>query len=177
MAIALFAGTLLVLAGFAAHHGYMQLHRVIGVALIGGFLGDQIYFWLGKRHGRWVMARFPGLVPVCGRANELIARYHEMLIVGVRFLYGLRTVGPMALGMSPVKVWRFMLFNALGAAIWATGIGCAGYLFGQALEVPQKIPSIGSCKMSLHGVSRRRNPSPCSSMTSRAGCGVRCLSR
>jgi len=139
--VALFAGTLLegetllVMAGFAAHQGYMQLHWVIVVALIGGFLGDQVYFWLGKRHGSWVISRFPGLVPVFERTNELIVRHHEMLIVGVRFLYGLRTVGPIAFGMSPLKPWRFMLFNALGAAIWATGIGCAGYLFGQALEL------------------------------------------
>lgn len=139
--VALFAGTLLegetllILAGFAAHQGHLQLHWVISIALLGGFLGDQIYFWLGKRHGAWVMSRFPGLVPVFERANALIERYHEVLIVGVRFLYGLRTVGPMAFGMSTVPVWRFMLFNALGATIWATGIGGAGYLFGQALEL------------------------------------------
>jgi membrane protein DedA with SNARE-associated domain len=139
--VALFAGallegeTLLVLAGFAAHQGYLQLHWVIGIALLGGFLGDQIYFWLGKRHGAWVMSRFPQLVPVFERANELIKRHHEVLIVGVRFLYGLRTVGPMAFGMSTVPVWRFMLFNVLGATIWAAGIGCAGYMFGQALEL------------------------------------------
>lgn len=138
---ALFVGTLLegetllILAGFAAHQGYLQLHWVIAVALLGGFLGDQIYFWLGRRHGPWVLARFPRLVPVFERANVLIARYHEVLIVGIRFMYGFRTVGPIALGMSPVPGWRFVLFNALGAAIWATGIGTAGYLFGQVLEL------------------------------------------
>ena len=138
---ALFVGTLLegetllILAGFAAHQGYLQLHWVIIIALLGGFLGDQIFFWLGKRHGGWVMSRFPGLVPVFERANTLIERYHEVLIVGVRFLYGLRTVGPMAFGMSTVPVWRFMLFNLLGAAIWALAIGAAGYLFGHAMEL------------------------------------------
>jgi len=127
--------TLLILAGFAAHQGYLQLHWVMLIALLGGFLGDQIYFWLGRRHGSWVLSRFPRLVPVFERANALVERYHEVLIVGIRFLYGLRTVGPMALGMSAVPAWRFVLFNALGAAIWAVGIGGAGYLFGQALEL------------------------------------------
>jgi membrane protein DedA with SNARE-associated domain len=81
------------------------------------------------------LSRFPRLIPVFKRANVMIERYHELLIVGVRFLYGLRTVGPMALGMSAVPGWRFVLFNALGAVIWAVGIGGAGYLFGQALEL------------------------------------------
>lgn len=127
--------TLLILAGFAAHQGHLQLHWVIGIALLGGFLGDQIYFWLGRRHGGWVLSHFPQLAPVFERTNSLIERYHEVLIVGVRFLYGLRTVGPMAFGMSAVPAWRFVLFNALGATIWAAGIGGAGYLFGQAMEL------------------------------------------
>ena len=138
---ALFAGTLLegetvlVLAGFAAYQGYLQLHWVILTAMLGGFLGDQIYFWLGRRHSAWVLSHFPRLLPVFERANVLIERYHEVLIVGIRFLYGFRTVGPMALGMSVVVAWRFMLFNALGAVIWAIGIGAAGYLFGNALAL------------------------------------------
>jgi membrane protein DedA with SNARE-associated domain len=127
--------TLLVLAGFAAQQGYMQLHWVIVIAMFGGFIGDQCYFWLGRRHGPWVLSHFPRLVPVFDRANVLIERYHEVIIVGIRFLYGLRTVGPMALGMSEVLAWRFILFNALGAVIWAIAIGSAGYLFGQALAL------------------------------------------
>ncbi len=138
---ALFAGaliegeTVLLLAGFAAHQGYLQLHWVMLVALLGGFTGDQLYFWLGRRHGAWVLCRFPRMVPLFERANTLIARYHELIIVGMRFAYGLRTVGPIALGMSAVAGWRFLLFNALGASIWAVAIGGAGYLFGHALEL------------------------------------------
>jgi membrane protein DedA with SNARE-associated domain len=139
--VALFAGTLLegetmlILAGFAAHQGYLQLHWVMVIAMLGGFLGDQFYFWLGRWRGAWVLSHFPRLVPVFERTNALIGRYHEVLIVGIRFLYGLRTVGPLAFGMSAVRAWRFMLFNALGATIWAVGIGGAGYLFGQAIEL------------------------------------------
>lgn len=139
--LALFAGallegeTVLILAGFAAHQGYLQLHWVMLVAMLGGFTGDQLYFWLGRRHGDWVLSRFPRLVPVFERASVLIARYHEVLIVGIRFLYGLRTVGPIALGMSSVLPWRFLIFNALGALIWAVAIGGAGYLFGNVLEL------------------------------------------
>lgn len=139
--VALFAGallegeTVLILAGFAAHQGYLQLHWVMLVAMLGGFAGDQFYFWMGRRHGAWVLSRFPRLVPVFDRANVLIERYHEVLIVGIRFLYGLRTVGPMALGMSVVPAWRFVLFNALGAVIWSVAIGGAAYLFGDALEL------------------------------------------
>jgi membrane protein DedA with SNARE-associated domain len=139
--VALFAGTLLegetflILAGFAAHQGYLQLHWVITIALLGGFLGDQFYFWLGRWRAAWVWSRFRRFSPVFDRANRLMDRYHEVLIVAIRFLYGLRTVGPMAFGMGKVPAWRFAFFNALGAAIWAVVIGGAGFLFGQAMKL------------------------------------------
>jgi len=82
-----------------------------------------------------VLSRFTRFSPIFERTNALIERYHEVLIVAIRFLYGLRTVGPMAFGMSAVPVWRFALFNALGATIWAVVIGGAGFLFGQALDL------------------------------------------
>jgi membrane protein DedA with SNARE-associated domain len=139
--VALFVGTLLegetflILAGFAAHQGYLQLHWVIAIAMLGGFLGDQSYFLLGRWRAAWVLSRFKRFVPVFERANALIDLYHEVLIVAIRFLYGLRTVGPMAFGMSKVPAWRFAFFNALGAAIWSMVIGGAGFLFGQVLEL------------------------------------------
>lgn len=139
--VALFVGTLLegetvlILAGFAAHQGYLQLDWVIVTALAGGFCGDQFYFWLGRRHGTWVLSRYPKFVPLLARVNVLIERYHEVLIVAVRFLYGLRTIGPLAFGMSHVQAWRFGLFNMLGAAVWAAGVGGAGFLFGRVMKL------------------------------------------
>ena len=52
-----FGGTLLegesvlLLAGFAAHRGLLELHTVIGVAIFGSFLGDQLLFFLGRYQG------------------------------------------------------------------------------------------------------------------------------
>lgn len=53
----------------------------------------------------------------------------------IEFLYGLRTVAPFAMGMSPVRTVKFVLLNALGAMVWAIAVGTGGYLFGNALEV------------------------------------------
>ena len=139
--VALFAGallegeTFLILAGFAAHQGYLQLHWVFAIAMLGGFLGDQSYFFLGRWRAAWVMSRFKRFAPVFERVNAMMERHHEVLIVAMRFLYGMRSIGPMAFGMSSMPAWRFVLFNALGATIWALAIGYAGYLFGQVLEL------------------------------------------
>jgi membrane protein DedA with SNARE-associated domain len=127
--------TILVMAGFAAHRGYLDLYWVIGVATFGSFLGDQLYFYLGARYGWRILNRYPRFKPRALRVQALLDRYHLPLILGIRFLYGLRIVGPFAIGMSSVSRIRFFILNLLGAIAWAALIGGAGYLFGYALEL------------------------------------------
>ncbi len=125
--------TFVVLAGFAAHRGYLSLPAVILVAGVLNFGWDQFYFWLGRRHGRWLLVRFPVLRKKSARVLALLERYPLPLIVGVRFLYGLRIAGPIAIGLSAVPWPRFLALNLMGAMLWAVVFSVLGYLFGQAV--------------------------------------------
>lgn len=127
--------TILVLAGFAAYQGYLSLSTVVALAFCGGAIGDQIYFFLGRRHGKALLRRFPRLSGTAQRVNRLLMRFHEGLIIGVRFMYGVRILGPIVIGMSEVPAWRFVLFNAIGAALWAVTITSLGFVFGHALQL------------------------------------------
>lgn len=126
--------TLLILAGFAAHRGYLNGGAVLAIAAAAGFAGDQIYFWLGRRHGPAILSRWPSLAAQSARVDRLVARYHVGVIVGIRFAYGLRVAGPVLLGASNLSAIRFVVFNALGAVLWAALVGGAGWVFGQAAE-------------------------------------------
>lgn len=126
--------TILILAGFAAHQGYLSLPTTLAIAFLGGVLGDQAFFWLGRLWGQPLLDRIPRSAPRVRRMHELLDRYHAPIIVGVRFMYGLRILGPIVIGTSSVEAWRFALFNVIGAAIWAPLIGGLGYMFGQALK-------------------------------------------
>jgi membrane protein DedA with SNARE-associated domain len=126
--------TLLILGGFAAHRGYLELPWVIVVAALGGWAGDQFWFWTGRSRGAALLERFPRLAQHAGRVEQLLARHQDWVVVLIRFLYGLRTAGPILIGMSHVGPLRFALFNALGAVAWATLFGVAGYVFGHAIE-------------------------------------------
>jgi membrane protein DedA with SNARE-associated domain len=124
--------TLLVLAGFAASRGDLDIYAVIAIAAVAGFLGDQFFFWLGRRHGSAALARFPSIARQSGRVFRLIEKYQAWVVVGVRFAYGLRIAGPIIIGTSRVSAGRFALFNAIGAIIWAPLVAGVGYLFGEA---------------------------------------------
>lgn len=135
-----FVGTLLegesvlLAAGFAAHRGLLELRWVVALAFVASTLGDQIYFYLGRRHGPRLLARFPTLQAELERLQPLLQRHPNVAIFSVRFLYGLRTAGPIALGALGVPPWKFVLFNLLGAALWSTAFALLGYQFGNALQ-------------------------------------------
>ena len=127
--------TILLLAGYAAHRGYLNPYAVVTVAALAGFMGDQFFFWLGRRHGSAVLARWPSVAIQNDRLQALMARYHAAVIIGIRFAYGLRIAGPVLLGTSEIQAYKFTILNALGAVIWACLIGGLGWAFGQAAEV------------------------------------------
>jgi membrane protein DedA with SNARE-associated domain len=101
---------------------------------VAGTLGDQIFFFAGKHFGRPLLLRWPSLAAATERVQGLLRRYDAWLIVGVRFMYGIRIAGPIIIGASGVPAARFLGFNLLGAAIWAPLIAAIGYVFGHSLE-------------------------------------------
>ncbi len=125
--------SVLLAAGAAAFHGYLWLPAVIAIATLASFLGDQVFFYLGRRYGSQLLARLPSLQPRAARARALLERHHVPLILAVRFLYGLRIAGPIAIGMSGVHWSRFLVLNLVGAIIWAILIASAGYGLGHGL--------------------------------------------
>jgi membrane protein DedA with SNARE-associated domain len=135
-----FAGALaegesvLLAAGFAAHRGMLKLHEVMAVAFIAAALGDQLCFYLGRHQGPRLLARFPALLAQVKRVEPMLARHPNAAILSLRFLYGLRTAGPIALGALGVSRWRFALLNLLSAALWALAFSLLGYQFSHALD-------------------------------------------
>ncbi len=138
--LAVFVGTLfegetiLLAAGYAAQRGLLDWPIVFAVGVLGGTLGDQIAFLLGRWKGAYMISHFPALVQRAPRVHRLLERHHVALILVIRFLYGLRIVGPVIMGTSRVPFVRFALLNIVGAILWALVVSGAGYYFGMALE-------------------------------------------
>lgn len=125
--------TVLVLGSFMAHRGYLNLPLVILIGCIVAFASDQFFFWMGRTKGRQFLDRRPAWSPHVEKARSLLGRNMNLLSVGVRFMYGLRTVLPFVMGMSKFDPKRFAFFDFLGAALWALTFGLAGQLIGQLM--------------------------------------------
>jgi len=126
--------TVLILAGFLAHRGYLEFPWVVICAFLGTFAGDQFYFFIGRLKGIGFIDSRPRWKSKTARVFRLFLKHQTILIVGFRFVYGIRTVTPFILGASGIAPLRFMALNFVGAALWAVAIGLLGYFVGQAAE-------------------------------------------
>lgn len=139
--LVLFIGTLLegetvlILAGVAAQQGYLSYPYVVLTAFSGGFLGDQVFFFLGRYYGAILLERFPSWKAKTDRIHAMTERYHAAIILLIHFMYGLRTVGPAALGTGPIPTWKFSLYNLISVAVWAVLVGGLGMVFGGTAEL------------------------------------------
>jgi len=126
--------TILVLAGFLAFRGYMDINLVVVVAFFGSYAGDQLWYYMGRKHGRKLLARKPRWQLMGDKALEHIRKHPDIWVLSFRFVYGLRTVMPVAIGLSGYPPLRYLILNGIGAAIWAVALGAAAYHFGAVLE-------------------------------------------
>lgn len=124
----------LILAGFAAHSGYLYLPLVMAAAFLGTLAGDQLYFFIGRRRGRAFLEKHRNWEERIARFRKIMARHDTAILILFRFLYGLRTVAPFAIGLSDIPTKKFIIFNCISAAIWVAAISSLGYVFGQAVE-------------------------------------------
>ena len=125
--------TFTLLGGVAAHEGLLHFSGVVLAAMVGGIIGDQLLFWLGRRYGTRILRRFSKHQETIGKAKRLIQKHPNWFVIGSRFMYGFRVVGPIIIGTSRVKPLRFFILNVIGAALWALIFVTLGYFAGEII--------------------------------------------
>ena len=137
----LFLGTflegeaILIFAGFLAFQGYLNLYLVMLAALVGSFLGDQFYFYIGRTKGPQLLRLFTNFARKFRKALRLIERYGNLVAFVSRYTYGFRIVLPVILGMTTFPSHRFLYLNLLSALTWSVLFSLAGYLFGKTASL------------------------------------------
>lgn len=138
--LALFLGagiegeTVVLLGGAFAHRGSFSPVAAVAAAATGSFIADQLFFLIGRRfrEHRWVVKVRQR--PVYARAAKIFDKHPVAFVFGFRFVYGMRTVSPIAIGTTTLPAARFALLNAMAALLWATVFITLGYSFGAGLE-------------------------------------------
>ncbi|EAO7485669.1 DedA family protein [Salmonella enterica] len=125
--------TVTLLGGVAAHQGLLKFPLVVVAVALGGMMGDQLLYLLGRCYGGKILRRFPRYHTKIGHAQKMIQRHPYLFVIGTRFMYGFRVVGPLLIGASRLPPKIFLPLNIVGALVWALLFTTLGYLGGEVI--------------------------------------------
>jgi membrane protein DedA with SNARE-associated domain len=123
----------LVMGGILSHTGDMSFFLSIFVAGLGGFTGDQIYFYIGRYNKLLIQRKLQSQRRKFAIAHLLLRKHGWPIIFMQRYMYGLRTVIPMSIGTTRYSAEKFALINLLSAWSWAAVTITPAYFFGKEL--------------------------------------------
>jgi membrane protein DedA with SNARE-associated domain len=129
--------TALIAFGVLAARGHYSIAAVIAFAAAGAIVGDNLGYWLiGRLGGRALFRRLSRLAAyadrVLPRAERLFQRYGGRTVFLGRFVSILRYTVAWAAGLSGMRWWTFLFWNAAGGIAWATAVGLVAYYGGEA---------------------------------------------
>nr|WP_174296628.1 DedA family protein [Sphingomonas bacterium] len=126
--------TAVVAGGLLAHEGLFSLPGAMAAAAAGSFVADQLFFAGGRyfRDRRWVRRQRER--PAFARVLAMLERHPIAFIFAFRFIYGIRTISPIAIGTSRVREPVFLAVNVVAAIVWGVLFTAIGYAFGHGFE-------------------------------------------
>ena len=135
--------TVLLVAGFLAGRGDLDLRSVYCVGIGSAVVGDCLGFLFGRTGGQRLFERLATRFAFVRRRYDRLQDFFRVhgakAVFMARFVTGARFMaGPMA-GAAGMSFWRFLGWNVLGALIWCSLVITVGYAVGDELEYVVRI--------------------------------------
>jgi membrane protein DedA with SNARE-associated domain len=130
--------TVLILAAVYAGTGRLNIVLVALLGFAGALLGDNIGFAIGHFGGRRLVRRYGRYIFLTperlDRATDFFERHGGKIIIVARFIEGLRQANGIIAGTTGMHWSKFLVFNAIGAALWVGVWTSIGYFSGSHID-------------------------------------------
>ncbi len=128
--------TALIAASILASRGHYRIWEVIAITAVAAIVGDNGGYWVGRRWGRRLLTKWKRIERFSERVLPPAERFFEAhggkTVFLARFVAILRFTAAWLAGVTRMRWWRFLLWNAAGGICWATGVGLLAYYGGRA---------------------------------------------
>lgn len=126
-------------AGFAAARGDLNLALVVLMGTLGSVLGTLPLYYIGRafgekrlmewadKHGKWLTLSGKDIK----KADDWFDRHGTKAVLFGRMVPGIRSLLSLPAGMSEMPMPKFLIYSAIGSALWSTALTGAGYLLGE----------------------------------------------
>jgi len=121
----------LIMAGILAHTTHMHIALAIFVAGLGGFVGDQIYFYLGRYNKKFIAKKLHTQRRKFAIAHILLKKYGWPSIFLQRYMYSFRVIIPMCIGLTGYSAKKYAFINLISAWCWAAITIIPAWILGE----------------------------------------------
>lgn len=135
---------ILALGGVYAGRKELNLVAVMALGTIAAIAGESIGYWLGRRYGRSLIKKVPGVRRLEGRfedAQRYFRKRGGITVAIGRYATAAGAFVPFVAGISHMPYGTFLAYDVPAVIVWAIGITLVGYFFGRNLDTVEKILS------------------------------------
>ena len=142
------ADSLLVMSGFLAHLEIFNLKYSIAVSFFGAIIGDNIAYYTGRKYGRKVLKKHKTFMGIKQKhfdyTKDFFHKHGNKSVLVGRFFAYIRSFIPLLAGINKMPYRFFLLYEIVGAFIWAVSFNIIGFYFGQNWDlIHSKIKIVG----------------------------------
>jgi membrane-associated protein len=122
-------------AATVAANGKLDLAPIIVMGALGAIVGDSSLFWLSRKYAHRIepqLAKAKNNARV-KQAFDLLDSSAGVLIIGGRYLPGMRFVVNASMGLSKIPYRRFLMWSVISGVLWSTYTTVLAYEIGLAL--------------------------------------------
>lgn len=134
--------SLVLVAGFLAAQGSLDLDVLIVAVAVGAAIGDSIGYEMGRQMGRPALLRYGGRFGLnearVQSADDFFARHGSKAVFLGRFVGFARALVPFLAGSSHMAYRTFLPYNVLGAVLWASAVALLGYFLGASWQTAER---------------------------------------
>lgn len=123
----------LMAAGVLSYMGKMDLTTSIVVATLSNFLGDTLLFYLARYHKHDVLKYFHKHRRKLALSHMLMKKHGSWIIFLQKFVYGIKTLIPLAIGITKYDFMKFSIYNLAAAVLWGLVVGIGSFLAGKPI--------------------------------------------
>ncbi len=120
-------------AGVLSFLGKMDLATAMSVAFVANALGDVLLVYLARYQKSMMMQGIKKHRRKLALSHILMKKYGSWIILIQKFVYGIKTLIPIAIGLTKYDFKKFIIFNIGSSAVWALVVGFGSFYSGEAL--------------------------------------------
>ncbi|MEA3384005.1 MAG: DedA family protein [Campylobacterota bacterium] len=121
----------LVVAGILSYSGELNIFIVLLVAGTANFIGDQFLFTIARKNKSQAKEMMKKHQRKIALSHLLMRKYGSAVIFIQKYIYGIKTLIPLAMGLTKYDYKKFIFFNIFATIAWTLIVGLSSYMLGE----------------------------------------------